>query len=223
MKYLETTSPDSDDEPTFFWAPRLSVVAAVFALLLSGLALVRAIESELLPATQAERLWAAYSKESLHDAVLDDSTLITLRRTACLGGCPAYSLTLHGSGKVEYVGTNYVCEFGARTAHADPREVKRLVDAIIAMGYVGHSWEPGIPWTDAPTVTSSIRHAGSSFEIVHYHGDPGAPSWLSKMEDEIDRVAGAQQWLPVPNVDGSRNQCRTLDGMASEATDEPAP
>jgi len=46
----------------------------------------------------------------------DDITtlVVRLQRTRCYGICPAYKLTIHGDGKVEYEGLKYVKETGTR-------------------------------------------------------------------------------------------------------------
>ena len=38
---------------------------------------------------------------------------IQLERIGCYGTCPAYSITIHGDGRVEYTGNAHVKEMGA--------------------------------------------------------------------------------------------------------------
>jgi hypothetical protein len=168
-----------------------------FALLLL---VCLSVDVGLVYRTPADLLWATLSHRSTAEGAfptLTDSTVITLRRSMCMGMCPDYTLKLTGTGKVEYEGRAFVCAFGAQTATAEPVEVSRLVQAMVDMGYFGYSWPKGSWTSDNPTVTSSLTHEGRSYEIKHYHGDGGAPGWLSRLEDEIDRVAGTQRWRPV--------------------------
>ena len=188
-----------------------------FALLL---ALGLSVSCGLVYPTRVDLLWATNSTRSVageQDPALTDSTLITLHRSMCLGMCPEYTLKLWGSGRVEYDGKAWVCEYGLRTALADPGKVSHLVRAMVATGYFGYSWQKGAYWTDSPTVTTSLRHDGRRYEVAHYHGDEGAPQWLRSMEDEIDRVAGTQRWLAGRGVDWVP-RCASPDGSTRVLT-----
>lgn len=170
---------------------------------------------------RADRLWALVSRKPMpeHSTPLDDSTVISLTRTTCFGYCPEYVVRIFGSGRVEYRGSTYVCIFGAQTANADPREVRRLVEAMIGTGFFGYTWTRGSYWTDNPTVTSVLTHGGQSYALGHYHGDERSPKWLFDMENEIDRVAGTAQWLPrYGEHTGWRFLCPTPDGGTRDAT-----
>lgn len=151
--------------------------------------------------TLEDRLWAVHSRAALpaHAEPLDDSTVISLYRASldCFG-CSEYRVQMYGSGRVEYVGDKFVCAFGAHEAVADVREVRRLVDAMVASGYFAFVWKRGPPGIDAPSATSTLQHRGRAYQIHHDLGDDAAPRWLRAMEDEIDRVAGTARWLPDP-------------------------
>jgi hypothetical protein len=174
--------------------------------------------------TRLDRLWALVSRKPMpeHSAPLDDTTVISLTRTMCFGECPDYVVRIFGSGRVEYLGNNFVCTFGAQTATADPREVRRLVEAMIGTGFFGYGWARGSYATDNPTVTSVLTHGGQSYALSHYHGDDGAPHWLYAMENEIDRVAGTARWLPrYGERTGWHSLCTTHDGGTRDVTMHP--
>jgi hypothetical protein len=190
-----------------------------FALLL---ALGLALSCGVIYPTRADHLWAVNSARQVDERarLLTDATVVMLHRSQCYGWCPEYDLTISGSGNVTYNGKAYVCEFGRRTARVDPREVSRLVEAMVATGYFGYSWSKGLFATDNPTVTTSLQHDGHAYQIAHYHGDTGAPDWLRAMEREIDRVAGTERWLPVRRDDGMRG-CSAPDGSMRTPSDSP--
>ena len=142
--------------------------------------------------------------------VLDDSTVITLERGPCFGRCPEYTVTVYGSGRVEFDGKRYVCAKGHHTAKASPSEVRRLVAQMLATGYFDLDWTAGPLATNASTVTSSLRHGGRTRQIEHYLGDAGAPRLLRTLEDRIDVVAGTWRWLP--ERDEHRRVRREEDG-----------
>jgi hypothetical protein len=225
---LSTPNSLADHEtadPPYISQLHFPAYALILTPIAIWLAFVYAIDAGIVHATRSDELWAINSQRSVDDgstALLDDSTAISLRRTMCFGWCPAYSLKIFGSGRVEYIGESYVCAFGSREARADAREVRRLVRAMIASGYFGYSWRPGNFATDSSTAITSLQHQGQSFEIRHYYGDSGAPKWLRAMEGEIDRVAGAAQWLPRQSEDW-RLLCPTPeDGSRDVTMDESA-
>jgi hypothetical protein len=126
-----------------FAAILLSVLIAMTCLLATG----------IYWPNRADKLWALVSRKALPEHVepLDDSTVISLTRTTCFGWCPEYTVRIFGSGRVEYVGTAYVCTFGAQAATADAREVRRLVEAMIGTGFFDYAWKEGPFRTDNPT------------------------------------------------------------------------
>lgn len=200
-----------------------SMVLAPFGL---WLALIFALEGGVLFPTRADEAWAVASARPLVDnaAALDDSTVISIERSMCFGWCPDYSLRLYGSGRVEYEGRHYVCDFGERSANADRREVRHLVDATVeamrAAGYSDLSWDVGSFVLDAAMVTTVMRHEGRTVRIKHSWGSPATPRWLSLMEEELDRVAGTARWLPFFADDG-RGYCKSAEGQLRKLTAGP--
>ena len=154
---------------------------------------------------------------SLGGAPLDDSTFITLQRGPCFGDCSEYSVTIYGSGRVEFVGMRFVCAPGQRSAQAAPDEVRKLVERMLAYGYLDLYWRAGPSSTISPTVISSLSHGGRTRRIEHHHGDAKAPKVLTQFEDDIDAVAGSWRWLP--ERDDNRRVCRLDDGETTELLD----
>jgi len=150
------------------------------------------------------------TRSVLAGPALDDSTVITLVRGPCFGRCPEYTLTIYGSGRVEFDGRRYVCAKGHHAAKASPYEVRRLVAQMLAAGYFDFDWTEGPLATQASTVRSSLHHGGRTREIEHYLGDGGAPRLLKSLEDRIDAVAGTWRWLP--EHEEHRRVCREADG-----------
>ena len=64
------------------------------------------------------------------NSVSDDdlkTATVRLERIGCYGTCPAYTLTVHGDGRVEYDGKNHVKEKGAREGRIEIEKVKTLL------------------------------------------------------------------------------------------------
>src|SRR5258708_33320598 len=66
---------------------------------------------------------------ALSDADIKAAT-IHLERTRCYGSCPAYTVTIHGDGRVEYAGTKNVKVTGQQTGRVEPEAVKRLLSQL---------------------------------------------------------------------------------------------
>lgn len=143
-------------------------------------------------------------------AALDDSTVVTIARGACPDRCPQYTLSLYGSGRVEFEGERYVCANGRHLARADPFAVRNLVQRLIDGGYFDVQWTRGPVTTGQRRVITSLRHAGRARVVEHDHGDRGAPRYLARWEDAIDEAARTARWLP----ERRRNHpvCRLPDG-----------
>lgn len=213
---------DDNDDLTYISELRFGRYLAI--LLSVFLATICTMATGIYHPTRADRLWPLVSRKPLpaHVEPLDDSTVISLRRTMCFGWCPAYVVRILGSGRVEYRGGTYVCAFGAHTATADVREVRRLVEAMIGTGFFGYSWKPGPFSPDHPTVTTVLKHAGQSYALRHHHDDQGAPRWLDAMEQEVDRIAGTARWLPrYGEGTGWRFLCSTPEGGTRDMLLEP--
>jgi hypothetical protein len=131
---------------------------------------------------------------------------ITLRRTPCQGPCPAYDITIRGTGEVTYLGEARVAKAGAHGWRISRRRLDRLAEAFERARYP--RLEDGYTireFTDAPGCLTSIEYEdGTSKSIDHYHGDPNAPAALTELEDEIDRIAGVERYTEpdfVPRED----------------------
>jgi hypothetical protein len=136
---------------------------------------------------------------SLSDIDLKTLT-IQLERTVCFGSCPAYTLTIHGDGRVEYSGKSHVKETGAREGRVRADEVRMLVSQFGQIKF----WEiadeysetkcKGQLWTDMPTAITQLAVGGKAHRVTHYYGCAGAPKSLWSVESAIDKTANAQQW-----------------------------
>jgi hypothetical protein len=54
-----------------------------------------------------------------------------------MGSCPAYTVTVHGDGKVEYEGWFFVAVSGHHQAQVSPQAVRTLFDAFFKADFFG--------------------------------------------------------------------------------------
>jgi hypothetical protein len=135
---------------------------------------------------------------SLSDADLKTLT-IQLERTACYGTCPAYSVTIHGDGRVEYNGKSRVKETGAREGQIKVDTVRELVSEFAKVKFWGFDEDYSGKkckgeCTDMPTAVTELRIKGVTHRVKHYYGCGGVPKSLYTLESTIDKSANSEQW-----------------------------
>jgi hypothetical protein len=121
---------------------------------------------------------------------------ITLKRSACFGTCPVYSIIINGDGVVNYQGEKYVKQLGDIKTTIPPSKVKTLIDTLLKEDYLNlaDSYNK-MEMTDMPSVITSLTINGKTKSIEHYLGDRSAPEKLTKLEDNIDAAVNSLQWI----------------------------
>ncbi|MBW4695847.1 MAG: hypothetical protein KME27_29370 [Lyngbya sp. HA4199-MV5] len=121
--------------------------------------------------------------------------MLTLERTACFGFCPIYKLTVYGNGKVVYEGKRFVKVTGTRTTTISQAAVKKLVSEFQRLQYfqLPDSYTGG--HTDAPSAITSLTMGKQQKTVNHYLASPDAPEKLTALENKIDAVVNAKQWI----------------------------
>ena len=118
---------------------------------------------------------------------------VRLERTACLGDCPVYTVTLFADGTAQYADAAR----GVEQRTIDPAQVTRLLDAIAQVP----DWTcaPDRIATDYPQAIVTAARAGTVRRLVDDHGDPCVPPALRRIEGEIDIAGGRPQLVPFVN------------------------
>jgi hypothetical protein len=133
-----------------------------------------------------------------------NSVVITLERSICFGTCPIYTVEIHGDGAVVYRGGDCVFAKGERRSRAAAAGVAKLVWAFRAANFFSMRDHYAASITDGPAYRTSISFDHNRKAVIDYFGEMvGMPPALTKLEDEIDRVAETDQW-----VNGSGRTCR---------------
>ena len=128
------------------------------------------------------------------------SLTVRFERTACYGSCPAYTLTIHGDGRLQYFGKAHVKETGTREGRMDTDKIKSLLSEFSNANFMEieekYSVEKcrGRFCTDLPTATTEISIKGVTHRVTHYYGCGAAPKSLFALESAIDKLANSEQW-----------------------------
>jgi len=165
----------------------------LYMVMLASLSLL-AIKSELFQG--GDRL---PDLSTLSDADLKTMT-IKLERIGCYGTCPAYTVTIHGDGRVEYSGKSHVKESGPREGRVEIEKIRGLVSEFgkmkfweLAEDYSGEKCKGRI-CTDMATAVTELKIKERTHRVRHYYGCGGAPRSLFDIESAIDKTASAERW-----------------------------
>lgn len=173
--------------------------------------------------SEFENTWLASQRTPPQQglAPLDDDTVITLHRMRCMGTCPAYQLSIFGSGRVEFTGEAFVCEKGEARAQIDPASIQTLLKGLTIVGFDKMPNYTREDATDAPTATVTLKRPTGLHVVRHYRGDGSAPRLLNWIEDRIDVVAGSAPWTGVRDHHG--RYCIEKDGTKRPIVTEDRP
>ncbi len=214
------TPPDTDPKPGAHGA--LVAVAAVVAIGLLVFGTNELYVSLLAPAPE-ELSWlkAQQSADSGPLPAVTDSDVVTLRRGQCFGSCPAYEVTIRGSGTIEFTGDAYVCRRHVMVAATDLAAVARLFRGLEVANFGAMPSDEHRDATDGATVAITLSRQGSAHTVRHYDGDRHAPRILTLIEQRIDKLAGTAAWTGTP-ADGTVNCALSNGRRAPIARDVPA-
>ena len=136
--------------------------------------------------------------DSLSETDLNTLT-IRLERTRCFGNCPAYTVTIHGDGRVEYEGKSNVKQSGLQEARLDAATIKALVKEFskakfltVSEDYSGKNCARYC--TDMPSAVTELDLKEVKHRVNHYYGCGGAPKALFDLESAVDKLAGTERW-----------------------------
>jgi hypothetical protein len=134
----------------------------------------------------------------------EPTPVITLRRTACFGTCPVYSLEIFEDGFIRYVGIDFVQYRGEHRAVIPRDAVGNLIALFLRADYFAlkDNYEtyrdPNgtvLHLTDLPTVYTSLRIGTRKKSVRNY---AFAPKRLTDLEEEIDKAANTRRWIGNP-------------------------
>ncbi|HEY1203734.1 MAG: ankyrin repeat domain-containing protein [Bryobacteraceae bacterium] len=125
----------------------------------------------------------------------DSAVTISLERTACLGSCPSYKVTVSTTGIV-FEGKRYVVALGKYTGKVEANVVRQLAENFLAADFYSLHDEYRVPVTDLPTYILSIVIDAHRKAVVDYGGFwPVTPWVVIGLEKEVDRVAQTEPWI----------------------------
>ena len=128
-----------------------------------------------------------------------DITENGLERTACMGRCPVYTVTLRRDGSAHYTGEMFAARSGSFTGTIDLESVDRLATLIIKNRFFEFRSLYSARATD---LSSSITRVTLRGRVVRVRdeGMSSAPPALRAIEEAIDSAADGIVWRPASEI-----------------------
>lgn len=124
----------------------------------------------------------------------DASPLIYMKKTACMGTCPDYDISIFPNGKVVLNARQFIEKEGTFKAKISKEEREALIEAFESSGFDSFNNEYKSNRTDLPTTTISFNYEGKNKRIIDYDG---APKALKDLEAKVHALVSSLSWKEV--------------------------
>jgi hypothetical protein len=149
-----------------------------------------------------------------HELDVPPDATITLTRTRCYGTCPAYTVTLHADGSVQWRGDAFVKQEGEANGRITPEDFADVWRLASSQPFEDLPRE----FRDARCKSESTDHTsaivtlegpGVDHRVSHYYGCHGndALDAFAAVETRIDEVTATDRWIEgTKQKDGAANR-----------------
>lgn len=166
------------------------VLSVIPVFMLSSLLVIKTVSA-----------WPADQDPDLTSMSAADLKTVTVRleRTRCYGTCPAYTVTIHGNGRVEYDGKGHVAKKGKREGRIEADAIRALALEFAKAKFLTLPEEYleancSRYCTDMTTAVTEVKVRGVTHRVKHYYGCGGAPKTLFELESAVDKAANTERW-----------------------------
>jgi hypothetical protein len=119
---------------------------------------------------------------------------VTLRRGACYGPCPVYSITLRRDGLATWRGEAFISRLGSHQGEVFEGEFENLAALIERCGFFDWADRYAEDVTDNPEYVLEVARQGKAKRVVQYATDEPQDFWT--IATVIDGVASLIEWQP---------------------------
>jgi hypothetical protein len=144
-------------------------------------------------------VWHPLDGRSLTRANDIESLRIQLSRGPCRGRCPSYTITIHGDGKLEYVGDRNVRVPGTRAGKLNSEQITEVLKSLDRAHFLALE-DRAFSWCfDTGSVSISVSMDGKTKRVVSDDSCTRAKSGLQaqfvKSAAETDAIVGSNRWI----------------------------
>jgi hypothetical protein len=164
-------------------------------ILLHGVKLFMTLITQRLSRIAAVLIIGAPDIVTAQPGEVPTDLLIKLERTACLGTCPSYTVSLDAAGNVTFVGDGFVRATGKHRARIPASTVATLFQTVRRTGFfeLRDSYSAAI--TDMPMTIVTITAGGRTKRVEDY---VAGPKELKQLQGAIDKATGTGLWIGPP-------------------------
>ncbi len=123
---------------------------------------------------------------------------IELRRTACFGSCPIYTVRLYGDGRITWHGEKFVSMIGDTNGQVAADQAASILEGArknafwaLCNGYTASV-------TDQPTTVTTLS-IDNKIKSVSEYGHT-APPWLHDLDKRIDTFTDKNGWRTMASA-----------------------
>lgn len=144
-------------------------------------------------------LWLPSRSHAVFQPKDPKSAVIVLSRGPCFGSCPAYTISIHGDGAVEYQGQRFVKVSGKQTASLNSQDFANILHRLDQVHFFTLE-DRAFTWCfDTSSVSITVSVDGKTKSVVSDAGCSGAKSGLQdefvRVTDDIDKIVGSSRWV----------------------------
>ena len=144
-------------------------------------------------------LWLPSGRTSVTHPKNMESLTIQMSRGPCYGTCPSYTVTIHGSGSVEYVGGRFVKDRSPQVDRLGREQVIAVLQSLDRARFPALE-DRAFTWCfDSASVGISVSADGSTKRVVSDSycdgAKTGAQAQFVQAAHEIDAILDSKRWV----------------------------
>lgn len=120
---------------------------------------------------------------------LDTVPIVKMKRSACYGTCPQYTVTIYEDGLIVYNGVRFVKRIGCFFSHLESDQVEVIISQIKSMSFFELKNIYLSPVTDIPSVITEVCLDGKSHKVVdRLEGPENLKNFYTQLDSLIDSI-----------------------------------
>jgi len=131
-------------------------------------------------------------KRKTENSKTQKELVISMRKTACYGSCPVYTLKLFSNKEIYFIGESYTEKIGKYYNSLTENEYNLLIQAFLAADFFNFKNEYTGNITDMPTTYITFNYNGQTKTIKDYYS---APAKLKQLEKLFDSFREKENWI----------------------------
>ena len=118
--------------------------------------------------------------------------LLVMKRTACYGTCPQYTISIYNNGLVRYNGKMFVDKIGCFESSLSDKLINNIKLELNNVQFFTFQNEYDAHVTDVPSIILQVSLKGKKHEVIDRFNGPLELKRVHKMIDDI--VDSLEEW-----------------------------